>query len=1311
MRPSEILLIEMTEERKWRPIYVKPPMVVGRKDTCDIIISGTGVSGKHAEIIWEEDNLICVDLESTNGTRLNGTRMKKEILRDGDCISFGEVAFTIKISNSPLPRLYLPEEKRIIALGMFPFLIGRHKANHLKIESSSISSQHAKIYHKQDGYHIKDAGSTNGTRINGNRIESCIIKDGDSIQLGRWNCVFLEQNINRENFCLQFLKGENKGKEIEILEKVSIGRTADNEIVIPDSAVSSHHCTITWSDGSYWLEDLDSSNGTRIRGRRIKKAPIQHGDEISVSIYPFLFYNKTLPLEKSFLVFIDGELGGEEIALNKPRIVIGRDSECEIAINSSSISKRHAEIIVKDGAYTIQDLESTNGTLVNEKKIESVILQHGDKIQVGKQKFIYRSSDQASPKELQEEKFVLIPLSNKGFEKSIPIDKKLTIGRSPENDIVLKAQHVSGQHAVIHNRKGIYILEDCKSLMGTFINREKITEKELQHGDEILISRYKYVFKSTLRPLHHKKAASIPLWFMAIAAMVILSILGTLGYFSAGLLQNKREFKYKIHKRVLQYKRKDAQSDQKSKFLVKDCIVSAIELQAQYRYKEALQEFHLYAKKIGKRKAKKLLASPIYQDIKGLGEFFEKLVDRLQNVENIEFTISPHGACFLQKATKSAFFIKTSSSLSIPVPWENISAEVLILFLDKTNFGKSFPLQTARFLLAHNIADVDKYLVQAFRGKDREKVQQLYVENIRKGIHPEEIVVYDEKIMTHGEMQALRNFTLQSHRIAFRGTLPLMLTHMLKSLRKKQREKFSLRYTIINEFVSTYSYKEAIDHFQNFAQELYDFDLKNKVQKRINELKDMLCLFDRMIESINKKRLNDDQVKFGKKMKGRLAWANRERFKIKIGANSFVEEKWYSLAPKDLYKCFQRFRLKSEEFFVLGKFCFENSLDDEGHNCLIAYSKSDTVARNRVNQYLAKHLGLKSIPSGGFVPFGKRLVTVEEKRNRDLGLVRYQGRWINPSYKKKLESGYRLREGRWIPQKEARLLTQGYRKYQGKWYKKFELDELRKNWEHAWEYKTKHYLIRSNVSEKFAKELANFMEEAYENYAAFFEKKVYERMKIYGFRNYEDYRRYCLTTGNADKLRAGGFATNLNNTGVGWMRTKPAQLLRTMSHEGAHLFHYLAYPRASFPSWFAEGIATQFEGYQWQKNRLQYDFISKTRLQNLKWSFARNQEFSVLELIQGNALKHINRNPRKAATFYAQSWGLYHYLWRKAPPSLRRKFQKFVKKMNRGICKGREAQSFEAIFQGRLLQIEKEWKKYMLKMNPVREKVSLSFYR
>jgi len=75
------------------------PFVVGRSDDCDLTPNGRGLSRRHAEIIFHSGRFVIRDLDSLNGIQVNGCKVARVILDDGDEISIGDTQFTFKHRN------------------------------------------------------------------------------------------------------------------------------------------------------------------------------------------------------------------------------------------------------------------------------------------------------------------------------------------------------------------------------------------------------------------------------------------------------------------------------------------------------------------------------------------------------------------------------------------------------------------------------------------------------------------------------------------------------------------------------------------------------------------------------------------------------------------------------------------------------------------------------------------------------------------------------------------------------------------------------------------------------------------------------------------------------------------------------------------------------------------------------------------------------------------------------------------------------------------------------------------------------------
>ena len=85
------------------------------------------------------------------------------------------------------------------------------------------------------------------------------------------------------------------------------------------------------------------------------------------------------------LVILNGEFEGMRYPLGPDETLIGRNPTTDVTLLDENISREHALILrdTESGSYTIEDLQSTNGTKVNGKVVRNKALANGDEIQIG----------------------------------------------------------------------------------------------------------------------------------------------------------------------------------------------------------------------------------------------------------------------------------------------------------------------------------------------------------------------------------------------------------------------------------------------------------------------------------------------------------------------------------------------------------------------------------------------------------------------------------------------------------------------------------------------------------------------------------------------------------------------------------------------------------------------------------------------------------------------------------------------------------------------------------------------------------------
>lgn len=88
------------------------------------------------------------------------------------------------------------------------------------------------------------------------------------------------------------------------------------------------------------------------------------------------------------LIVVGGKHAGKAVPIVGPTFLIGRAPECQLRPNSDLVSRRHCQLEIEPGRVVLRDLNSRNGTFVNDQQIrEPHVLRNGDKIKIGPLEF------------------------------------------------------------------------------------------------------------------------------------------------------------------------------------------------------------------------------------------------------------------------------------------------------------------------------------------------------------------------------------------------------------------------------------------------------------------------------------------------------------------------------------------------------------------------------------------------------------------------------------------------------------------------------------------------------------------------------------------------------------------------------------------------------------------------------------------------------------------------------------------------------------------------------------------------------------
>ncbi len=224
---------------------------------------------------------------------------------------------------------------------------------------------------------------------------------------------------------------------------ITLGRHEDNVVQLIGRGVSRKHAKVLIENGNHYLIDLKSGNGTFLNGMRItpdEKNLLRPGDLITIDTFDIHFTMGEakategfveeltdsdileVKLLKKVLTALDKEMVPSLEVLNGSaegkkffftdemnECTIGRDPESDFTINEYVISRRHAKIIKRWGGIAIRDMESKNGTFVNNRRVVEEYLHDGDRIALGTIVLLFRNPQEISLEHLEEIKPKTVP--------------------------------------------------------------------------------------------------------------------------------------------------------------------------------------------------------------------------------------------------------------------------------------------------------------------------------------------------------------------------------------------------------------------------------------------------------------------------------------------------------------------------------------------------------------------------------------------------------------------------------------------------------------------------------------------------------------------------------------------------------------------------------------------------------------------------------------------------------------------------------------------------------------------------------------
>jgi pSer/pThr/pTyr-binding forkhead associated (FHA) protein len=260
MADNQPKLIKVSNQREYP---IKPDMVLGRQAECDLQLTEGHASRRHAKLFFAENAVWLEDLNSANGTFVNGTKVSGKVkLASGDRLRFDVEEFDFRVPSAA------------------PAAVDEGKTQYREPASAVVDAASSGMYKRPGAWADPDAMGDGANKT----------KFIDPAQLKQMmNNAPPEPAVNTatiDGAHLHVVSGSRAGLNIKLtvgesgVKEWTIGSQADREVQFQDSGVSALHAKIV-NEGERWkVLDQMSANGTYVNGKRSNVSYLTAGDRV-----------------------------------------------------------------------------------------------------------------------------------------------------------------------------------------------------------------------------------------------------------------------------------------------------------------------------------------------------------------------------------------------------------------------------------------------------------------------------------------------------------------------------------------------------------------------------------------------------------------------------------------------------------------------------------------------------------------------------------------------------------------------------------------------------------------------------------------------------------------------------------------------------------------------------------------------------------------------------------------------------------------------------------------------------------------------
>lgn len=414
----------------------QPEVMLGRNPECQIRVSRSSVSRRHALFTWTPNGVVVTDQNSTAGTYIDGKKVSRARVEAGMIVNCGGVmvlldagaaahaAPTARAKVDPSAFKENSREEHTFGGSELKRPEGGGRKNLDDLDALFDGPMPSRRRDKEGG-----GGDAGGGGRRGSGFDAADFFSGSS------GPAVLEEPpapkpepapkaapapapaakaSAKAHLACYLLYIDDDGQQAEVRverdrDPILIGRREGAAIKVHNPSVSGKHCTVGWDKDTdeVVVRDVGSSNGTFINGERVRRGVLEDADilrcgrfELRVS---FIEHKALAEVEYEewgddwdddeldpgmpnfHIIYRDtkGHLASLSMGEREKKIAVGSRG-CEINIEKRDVEDEHCEFEWDDGVLIVKDLRSESGTFVNDEQIEDETVRNGDVVVVGR---------------------------------------------------------------------------------------------------------------------------------------------------------------------------------------------------------------------------------------------------------------------------------------------------------------------------------------------------------------------------------------------------------------------------------------------------------------------------------------------------------------------------------------------------------------------------------------------------------------------------------------------------------------------------------------------------------------------------------------------------------------------------------------------------------------------------------------------------------------------------------------------------------------------------------------------------------------